>query len=195
MTTTALAAVWKRPWLLALGAVVLAFSDGAATFLAADASVRYTLPRRAKPPDGEYNLATYQWGPTLRASSYHRDPASHLLPVYLVDGNPAPGPLGLWASAARDRKPWVEISWREPRTVSRVRIESARRGGAPGPTASSYALRCLPPRPEQPTLSIHDAPLSAQHALNCQQALAVRIDWEPSTHAIARVYEIEVRGR
>src|SRR5689334_18544062 len=107
----------KRTALSACAAFAVAWSIGATRFLAADASIRLTLPRLAPPPAGEHNLALYRWGPTIRASSYRRDPESYAPPGFLVDGQQSPSRNEKWTSAANDRQPWVEITWREPREV------------------------------------------------------------------------------
>lgn len=177
-----------------VGACLLApFLYGAAGVLSADGSVTFTLPRVATPPSGTHNLVSYRYGPTLRASSFHRHPSSYRSPILLLDGEGIHG--SPWASSGRDRAPWVEIEWREPRSVSAVRIDrggSARGGAAELP---GFELRCLPPGSPQSSVRVGPGSLREAHPLTCKQARGLRIDWHLGAKDRAWAYEIEVWGR
>lgn len=181
-----------------VAALVFAFwLLGAVLFLRADGVVDQTLPRRQRPPAGEHNLASYRYGPRLRASSYFRDSEAHHHPMWLVDEQQRPSLIAKWASSERDRRPWLSIAWREPRTLERVRIQHA---GAFEPaefTARSYRLRCLQRDGIGAELMVRgNRDAHAEHRLACSDALGVRIDFLRRPRAqIVRVFEVEAWGR
>jgi hypothetical protein len=170
--------------------------SGFVGFLRADGATRFTLPRREQPPTGEYNLVGYRWGPTLRASSYFRDQIAHHHPLFLVDARAAPSGFEKWVTAAKDRTPWLELEWREPRAVSRVIIQHVGMFEPSQTNMREYTLRCLG-EGKQPTLAVKDNQASVvEHALACPKARGLRIDWILGTvNDHARIYEIEVWGR
>lgn len=181
---------------LASCALAAAWLCGAIGFVRSQGSLELSLARQAQPPAAEHNLASYRWGPRLRASSYFRDPGSHHHPLFLVDGRDDPSVIEKWASARGDRAPWVEIAWREPRALARVVIKHV---GAHEPKANlaRYSLRCLNAAGSATTLAVkHNLAALATHHLSCARALAVRIDFQLSkSEDLARVYEIEAWGR
>jgi hypothetical protein len=171
---------------------------GAVLFLRADGSIDYTLPRREASPRGEHNLASYRYGPRLRASSYFRDdgPAHHH-PMFLVDERREPSLFEKWASAWRDRRPWLSISWREPHDLTRVRIQHAGSREAASDTTPNYRLRCLTQDGTSGELLVEGnrAPV-AEHPLVCTGALGLRIDFpRPRRGQIVRLFEVEAWGR
>lgn len=178
-------------FLLLIGA---AWSYGAAAFLAADGSLTWTLPQRAPLPTQADNLASFRFGPTLRASSYHRGEASHHHPAFLIDGRTAPTLLEKWSSGLLDREPWIEIEWREPRDLSMVQIWHAGVLEPPAFTIRSYRISCLGARAPAPSVWVtsNRSPI-ATHALGCRGARGVRIDWTPNAPGdVVRVFEVEV---
>lgn len=180
-----------------LAVALLAWSIGAVLFLRADGSVRLPMARAATPPAGEHNLALHRWGPTLHTSSYHREPYSHHHPIFLVDGRSVPDAVEKWTSAARDRAPWIEITWREPRKLSRVVIYHAGWRENPRWTAHRYRLSCLSAQGAPgAVLEVTDNQEAvASHALACAGAHGLRIDWTPNApDDQVRVYEIEAWG-
>lgn len=191
---------WKRagkPWTALGGLVLVAWLIGAALFLAADGSVSLTLPRRAKPPEAEHNLALLRWGPTLRASSYYMDSFSQHHPIFLVDARADPHRIEKWASGYHDPTPWVEILWREPRALSRVVIRHAGWRERSALTVRRYSLSCLVDGTDGPSLSISDNTESVvSHPLSCTGARGLRVEWRPNERGDqVRVYEIEAWGR
>src|SRR6187401_1372287 len=84
--------------LLCLSPLLLLWLFGMVSFLRADGSMRQSLPRREQPPAGEHNLASYRYGPSLRASSYFRQLAAHHHPMFVVDEQRSPTPTEKWAS-------------------------------------------------------------------------------------------------
>jgi hypothetical protein len=184
---------------LALG-LLAAWFVGAVLFVRSDGSITLQLPRREQPPAHEHNVALYSFGPTLRASSYYREPSSHHHPAFLVDGRTQPSDVEKWASHWSDKRPWTELRWREPRTLSRVVIAHAGTVEIADYTAKKYRISCLTdgdgPRPEPVMVAGNEQPI-ATHPLACKDARGIRIDWTRARkkHAIVRVYEIEVWGR
>jgi hypothetical protein len=177
--------------------IVAAWLVGAILFVSADGSLECTLPRLAAPPDDEHDLALYRWGPTLRVSSYHRDVDAHHHPAFLVDGHDRPELLEKWASAKGDRKPWVEILWREPRTLSRVVIRHAGWQEDEELTAQRYRISCLGPDKPPPPIAVqgNEQPVRT-HPLTCAGARGIRIDWKLNPDGeLVRVFEIEAWGR
>lgn len=181
---------------LALIVLALAWLCGAIGFVRSDGSLELTLAPKGTPPTGEHNLASYRWGPRLRASSYHRDPGSHHHPLFLVDGRRDPSLIEKWASSRADRAPWIEIAWREPRALAKVVIAHA---GAhePKPNLARYSLRCLSASGSGAPLMVdHNIAAIASHPLPCARALGVRIDFAlRDDEDRARVYEIEAWGQ
>jgi hypothetical protein len=189
----------RRQRLLLRGVVLplsLLWAFGAVGFLSADGTLQLTLPRRAAAPRGEHNLVSYQYGPTIRASSYFRDPGSHHHPMFLVDGLRKPSPIEKWASARRDRAPWVALSWAEPRTISRVVVHHVRAHEAAPSSLRDYTLSCASDsaRPTRLTVQNNLAAV-AVHALRCDHARGLRLDCRLRDEDIARIYEIEVWGQ
>lgn len=187
-----------RPVLLILAlAVSVSWLVGAALFASADGSLSYSLPQQAEPPASEHNLASYRWGPTVRSSSFHRDPYSHHHPAFLVDGRARPTMLEKWSSAAHDERPWVELLWRDERQLERVKVQHAGARENNALTVRDYRLSCLCPAPPCAQLNVHgNASALANHTLRCARATGLRIDWllhGPDDRA--RIYEIEAWGR
>jgi hypothetical protein len=184
-----------RAVLLALGAFWL---FGAVLFLRADGTVDYTLPRREAPPQGEHNLASYLYGPRVRASSYFRDAEAHHHPMFLVDGRARPSLIEKWACSERDQRPWLSISWREPHDLRRVRIEHAGLHEADLLSARKYRLRCLTKDGVSGELLVQgNLAGRAEHALVCAGVLGLRIDFPRRRRGgqIVRVFEVEAWGR
>lgn len=190
---------WRRFGALAPALLVAgAWSIGAVLFLRADGSFSWSLPRTARPVDGEHNLAAYELGPTLRASSYYRAVLTQHHPVFLVDGRKLPSLVEKWASSAADRTPWIELRWRERRLLTRVQIWHAGLLESEELTIRNYRLRCLSDAPAPAALAVRDNRRSvALHELRCPRALGLRIDWEPNegSDGLVRVYEVEAWGR
>lgn len=174
-----------------------AWSYGAMAFLAADGSLTWSLPARGSPPKQAHNLASYRFGPTLRASSFHRDYESHHHPAFLVDGRADPTSVEKWCSGNLDSKPWVELSWPEPRQLTKVTIWLAGSRESPVRTPRRYRLSCLSARRPAPTLAVtSNESTIATHVFACAEARGLRVDWsldEPDEHAC--VYEIEAWGQ
>jgi hypothetical protein len=171
---------------------------GAVIFLRADGVVDYTLPRREHAPAGEHNLASYRYGPRVRASSYFRDSHAHHHPMWLVDEQPMPSLIAKWACSERDRRPWLSVAWREPRRLERVRIQHAGAFERPEFTARSYRLRCLLRDGIGSELIVRgNRAAFAEHRFVCDGALGVRIDFvrRGARADIVRVFEVEAWGR
>lgn len=189
-----------QSWIRALRwlAIICLFAwfVGAVLFVRADGQVTWHMPRAREPRAGEHNLALYELGPTIRASSYHRDVDSHHHPAFLVDGRDKPSPIEKWASALHDAAPWIEIRWREPRTLARVSVRHAGSVEDAELTVRRYRLICLSERPDAPALSVMDneQPV-AVHALACAEARGIRIEWVPNQpNDAVRVYEVQAWG-
>jgi hypothetical protein len=170
--------------------------SGLVAFASTRGVLSVTLPRRRPDPPERHNLASWDLGPTIRASSYHDDLGTQHHPAFLVDGRAFPDPIEKWASSERDRHPWVEISWREPHDVDRVLVRHAGDREFTEYTARNYRIRCLLERGVGPSVDVKDNRESvASHAIECQRARGVRLDIEPNGPTeIVRVYEVEAWG-
>ena len=126
--------------MLGLAAACGLWLCGLVSFVAADGHIEIVLPRRRTPPAGLHNLALWDLGPTIRASSYYGDWQSQHHPAFLVDGQWPSDNVQKWASADRDRHPWVEILWRENHNLERVVIRHAGVVEAAGLTADKEIL-------------------------------------------------------
>ena len=184
-------------WMLGLAAACGLWLCGLVSFVAADGHIEIVLPRRRTPPAGLHNLALWDLGPTIRASSYYGDWQSQHHPAFLVDGQWPSDNVQKWASADRDRHPWVEILWREHHDLERVVIRHAGVVEAAGLTANHYTLRCLSANGQGPSLEVaSNQDAVATHDLACAQARGVRIEFVPKdSKDIIRIYEVETWGR
>jgi hypothetical protein len=176
---------------------------GLVRYLRADGSVSVTLPRQAPPPADEHNVASWRWGPTVRVSSYHHDPFAQHHPAFLVDERVGPSTLEKWASLPEDAHPFVEIVWREPRTISRVVLRHAGEYESDAETLAAYRLTCLHDGGggrdllRGTTLSVvGNRARVAIHPLACANARGLRLDATPGRPGtMVRLYEIEAWGR
>jgi hypothetical protein len=178
-------------------AVVAAWLVGAVMFIKADGSVSWTAPVMQPPPAGEHNLAHYSFGSTIRASSYYKDVDAQHHPAFLVDGHPAPTLREKWTSAPSDRHPWIEVRWRQPRTLSYVVIKHAGWREDNQLTLRRYVLTCLHQGSQTPLrveVRNNDRAI-AQHTFFCRQARGIHVDWTPNApDDLARVFEVEAWG-
>ncbi len=189
--------VWKKLGLGVAGLLASGWLFGLVCFVRADGHFEATLPRRGSPAAGVHNLSRWTEGPTVRASSYFGDWQSHHHPLVLVDGRDHPDLIEKWASAERDRHPWLEILWREPHDLERVVLRHAGSVEAAEMTARTYHIECL--REDGgtgPKVDVYsnDAAI-AEHPLVCGQARGVRIRFERNGGGIVRLYEVETWGR
>jgi hypothetical protein len=188
-----------RDWLwLTLALPAGCWLLGAVLFLRADGSLTWRLPRLADAPTTEHNLASFRLGPTLRVSSYYRGVLSQHHPAFVLDGRARPSRLEKWASGLRDEKPWLEVLWHRARTLQRVVIHHAGSVEDDALTIRRYRLRCITQQSKGIELSVHDNRAAvAEHALACQGATGMRVDWQPNAgnDGLVRIYEIEAWGR
>jgi hypothetical protein len=180
----------------ALGLLAAAWLFGLVSFVRADGHFEATLPRRHPPPAGLHNLSRWDLGPTVRASSYFGDWMGHHHPLFLVDGREQPDLVAKWASAGRDRHPWIEILWREPHDLERVVLHHAGSRESPALTVRRYTVACLTASGVGPRVDVeaNEADV-ATHALVCHQARGIRISFTRNDDDIVRVYEVETWGR
>ncbi|HEX6244721.1 MAG TPA: hypothetical protein VFZ61_27570 [Polyangiales bacterium] len=175
--------------------LVLLWLLGLIGFLRADGVVRLSMPRREQPGSGDLNLASYRYGPTVRASSYYREPVAQHHPMFLVDERRSPTIVEKWASTSYDEAPWVEIEWREPRNLERVLIRHAGVREEESLTVRRYTLRCL--GGGDTALEVRDnREQVATHPLRCAGARGVRLEFVPNEpRELVRVFEVEAWGR
>jgi hypothetical protein len=191
-----LRAYLRKPKTWAFGLLAGAWLLGLGAFVAADGHFEATLPRQRAEPTHEHNLARWDLGPTVRASSYFADWSAHHHPLFLVDGFASPDLVEKWASGERDARPWVEILWREPHDLERVVIRHAGWLEDPASTARRYTLRCLGAFGRGPSLDIDgNQEAVATHVLRCAEARGIRIDFQRNGDDIVRVFEVEAWGR
>ncbi len=178
--------------------LTVAWGVGFVLFLLAGAArpVTVSLPSLAPHPTGEHNLVAYEYGPVLRASSYHRAASTQHHPAFLVDGRAQPTSLEKWATDPADAAPWVELLWSGERQVQRVRIQHAGMVEAAELTSRQYRIACLAEHPPAPLVVTDNRAAIAEHAVACAGARGVRIDIGPGTgDSLVRVFEIEVWGQ
>ncbi len=170
---------------------------GLVSFVGRNGTIEVVMPRSRMPPSVEHNLAAWDLGPTIRASSYFNEAYTQHHPLFLIDGRASPSHHEKWASAPEDRHPWVEIRWREPRTLSKVVIDHAGIVEDASYTASHYRIVCLQANGTGPSVVENGNRASrAVHALACAGARGIRLEIEPNApDAIVRVYEVEAWGR
>jgi hypothetical protein len=186
----------RKPRAWALGLLAGGWLLGLAWFVAADGHFEATLPRQRQEPLGVHNLALWDLGPTVRASSFFGDWTSHHHPLFLVDGRGMSDLVEKWVSAERDRKPWVEIRWGEPHDLERVVIRHAGWLEPPELTAHRYTIRCLGAAGQGARLDIADNQEAiATHALSCAKTRGIRIEFQRQGSDLVRVYEVEAWGR
>lgn len=174
-----------------------AWAFGLICFVRADGHFEATLPRQREPPAQSHNLSLFEYGPTVRASSYYADWGGHHHPLFLVDGKAQPDLVEKWASGSDDRHPWVEVLWREPHDVERVVLHHAGVVESSGLTIRRYTVACLTAHARGPTIEVENNQDSvASHALGCTQVRGVRVTFTPNDqNDIVRVYELETWGR
>lgn len=186
-----------RLWPWAFAVLVAAWLFGLVCFALADGHFETTLPRQQTPPAHSHNLSSWQYGPTVRASSYYADWGGHHHPLFLVDGEANPDLVEKWASGADDRHPWVEVLWREPHDLERVVIHHAGVRESSDFTLRHYSVACLTAHGIGPTIHVdNNQDAVATHELACAQVRGVRVRFEPNDkNDIVRVYELETWGR
>jgi hypothetical protein len=187
----------RRSWVRALVAfLAAAWLLGLSRLLAAHGLIAVTLNRRDAPPNGEHNLASFRYGPTIRASSYYRDPLAHHHPLFVVDERAEPTLQEKWTSSPGDEHPWIEVRWREPRRLGRVVIRHAGSRESDALTVRRYTIACLTESGAGRSVVVTDNESSvATHTLGCDFARGVRLDLHPERGDLARIYEIEAWGR
>jgi hypothetical protein len=168
---------------------------GLGRFLLADGATVITLPRRQVPPPGEHDVAAWRFGPTVRVSSYDGYALEPHHPTFLVDECRDPAVLEKWVSAPGDRQPWAEVTWREPRHVTRIVLHHAGTKEAASFTLDDYTLTCLGSgAPPVVIADNHDA--IAVHAVNCPNTYGVRLQTRPKRSPLpVRLFELEVFGQ
>lgn len=197
-------ALRKRLWLLVALPLAALWLYGLVVFITTHAPFEATLPRQRQPSADLQNLALWDLGPTVRASSYLADWINHHHPLFVVDGKASPDLVEKWASANSDEHPWIEIRWREHHTLEKVVLRHA--GSVEGShlTARKYRILCLRDGGQQqdaPQLAIdNNSEAIASHDLHCDDARGVRIelernDKEHNDKEIVRLFEVETWGR
>jgi hypothetical protein len=182
---------------LPLGLVVCAWTFGLLTFMRADGHFEATLPRSKTPPAGLHNLSLAEFGPTVRASSYYMDSDQHHHPLFLVDGRELPLKVEKWTSKRGERRPWVEILWREPHDLERVIIHHAGLFESGALTNRIYSIRCLTADGTGPRVDVDkNEDAIATHPLVCHRARGVQIKFYlDKDDDLVRIYEVETWGR
>ncbi len=187
-----------RRWRAALrgGAVALGavFAAALVAFVAARPSVEARFPARRPHPPDLHDLASFEYGPVVIASSY--EAAGHHHPAFLVDRRPRPTLLEKWASDPSDRRPWVEVRWGEPHDLVELVIVQGAAHESARYLTRRVLLTCLGPDGRFGTRRLDDATAVTRAALPCPGATGVRLelDLDPGSDLV-RIYEIEAWGR
>jgi len=198
-----LARLARRPLVCAALAVGALWTAGLASFVGASGVFRVKMPRVQAPPLGDHDLAAAVYGPTVRASSFLADWPTHHHPLYMFDERATPSPLEKWVSDPRDHAPWVEVGWREERTLERVVLRHGGSAEGPDTTCRRYRLICLraapgarPIDPAAPAVDVADNTSDvAIHPLHCEHARGLRVELAPPPGDVSRLYELEAWGR
>jgi hypothetical protein len=159
-------------------------------------------------PIDTHNLASFRYGPTLSASSYLNDFGQQHHPLFLVDEVAKPSIAEKWASAPRDRSPWVEIRWHEPATLERVRLLH------PGPiegkdtNAKMFTIRCIQSNSRRGknsnqlqsnvSITVYNNAQDdvTENRLHCQNSIGIRIEMKPNRSTdVVRLFEVEAWGQ
>lgn len=148
-------------------------------------------------PGDRLNLALQRYGARVRASSY--DPFAQHHPVFAIDGRRTGPLLEKWASAGRDRAPWLEVLLPRPARVDEVVIVHAGHVEDSAYTMARYSVRCLRSGEVAGRVDVNgNAEPIARHPLPCDRADAIRIDFavgdRSGPRGVARIYEVEVLG-
>lgn len=168
---------------------------GVVLFVGSRREFHCAFPSRVVRPTKLHNLAAFQYGPTLRASSFLSDKDSHHHPAYLIDGRARPSKVEKWVSLPKDKSPWLEIHWNGTRGLRSVVITHAGEFEMPELTARSYTLTCLRRGGTRQHWDIaKNGAHVAEHAVPCHDSVGIRIDFHDYGD-VARVYEVEAWGR
>jgi hypothetical protein len=140
-------------------------------------------------------VAAWRFGPTVKVSSYDGHALGPHHPTFLVDEKRNPALLEKWVSAPGDARPWVEVTWREPRHVKRVVLHHAGTREDPRYTLDAYTLTCLGGGPESLVVTGNTEKV-ATHALDCPGARGLRLATQPQhSPTPVRLFELEVWGQ
>jgi hypothetical protein len=181
--------------LLAAAAVAALWLFGLTRFLLADGAIVITLPRRQAPPTGEFDVAAWRFGPTIRVSSYDGYALGPHHPAFLIDERRTPALLEKWVSGPGDRQPWVELTWREPRTLSRIVLHHAGTREDPRFTLDGYTLTCLG-SDVAPLVITGNTDAVAVHPVDCPHAHGLRLQAQPKASPTpVRLFELEAFGQ
>lgn len=187
----------KNRMTLIMAAMVFGlWSAGMVRFVGAPRGVSLSFPRQTRHPDGLHNLALFQYGGSVKASSYdHWAPSQHH-PAFLVDGFDQ-GPISeKWATLPADVAPWVEIRWGEPAVLEHIVIRHAGTKEDSDFTARRYEVSCLQGSAHGRSVNVIDNSVNvASHPLPCDGALGVRLAvWPNRQGDVVRIYEVEAWG-
>lgn len=175
---------WVYAALLALGLALYFAHDGSST-----------TPRFAAPdaPDASErhlrDLARLDAGATVTASSY--DLGRNLHPLFLIDGDDAPRRELRWASAARDRAPWLLVHLPAPAELDAAVLTLAR------PLPKAVRLACLRGDAVVATPEVPRVTTRLRVPLGCKSADGLRVDLTPADapKATVQASEIAILGR
>ena len=200
---------WRgRAWLLLALLPAGVWGVGLVRFLRAHPFATVTLPRRAPPPAAPHNLASYRYGPTVRVSSYDRNALAPHHPTFLVDERSLEPPSAAqragagesWISGIDDRRPWIEITWREPHDLERVVVkDDGAAASTPDSTLASrgYTASCLREVGDD-GVARDGGPARARAVLSppCRGARGVHLEARAVADRLPlRIWEIEAWGR
>jgi hypothetical protein len=171
---------------LGIGAILLPFSPGAPHAITcfgrlASASIDH--------------LARCDRGAVVRTSSADLEHASH--PLYLIDGRVGP-PIEKWASFPRDRRPWIEVFWNEPKTVRRIVLHHAGVREHHALSTADFEIRLRTPEGWKTVASVRDNRMPVTvHEFPPTRVTAVRLEVLRANRTAdprARLYELAVHG-
>lgn len=185
--------------MLLIGAVVvsLVFCAAWVTFGLSKPGFETVLPQVSDRGSGLRNLALFDEGLVIRASSNERFGRHH--PAYALDGQAPAMPNQQWLSAVGDMAPWIEVRFDAPRSIDHVQLSFTSRHEPNALVPKVYSLTCFTARGNQQKLTIrNNADKQPVHKLPCTSASGVRIDFPAQGRAVGehvRIVELQVWGR
>ena len=182
---------------LCLWVLGAALAAGLVRFALARPAIEVRFPRTQQEPAGTHDLALFLYGPTLRVSSADFMRGHH--PGYLLDGWDRPSLLEKWASDPSDRAPWAEVQLDRPREIVEVAMELAGAHESAEVPQRRYRIECWSGDRQILALPVEgNLDPRPRHAVACPASDRVRVSFALDSlppDAVARVYELEVRGQ
>jgi hypothetical protein len=178
---------WQRSGRrLAFALPVIVFFAAATRFIFARPVSETRFPALVPEPDGRHDLALFQYGPVLRASSVGWAGRHH--PGYAVDGRQSGSSGEAWVPDDRDRLPWIEVAFQRPREIDELVVIQA---GSP----RRFDVECYAASRQTLRLSLDANEPRVSTTLSCRGTDRVRLTFHaPEAGGVLAVAELELWG-